>query len=166
MNAPKLVVQAPKIDLDFVKTFAQAALQTLKVQCSYEAKPSKSYVKGTQPEIDIAIAGVIGLTSSSFSGSIAIGFPKATYLKIMGGMLGDTFTEITPDLADGASELINIIFGCAKKTLNDNGHNISRAVPSVVQGDKIKLVHMSTSPIVVIPFESKDGAFVIEIVLE
>ena len=156
----------PKLDLDFIKTFVLAALETLKVQCQFSAKAGKPFQKGQGVELGISIAGVIGITSSSFSGSIAVGFPTPTYLKIMSGMLGEEYTEITPDLEDGAGELINIIFGCAKKTLNDKGHNISRAIPSVVRGEKLRLMHMTKTPIIVIPFESPEGAFQIEIVLE
>lgn len=154
-------------DLKFIKPFIDSALNTLQVQCSLECKTGKPFVKGkdvVQP--DFEIAAIIGLTSPSFTGSIAICFPKAVYLKIMSNMLMSEFTEITQDLQDGAAELLNIIFGGAKTVLNQQGYTIQKAIPTVVRGQHIQTSHLSTSPVMVIPFGTIAGEFHIEISTE
>jgi len=156
----------PKLDVDFIKTFAAAALETLKIQCSYEARAGKPFVKGNGQEVESSIAGIIGLTSKVFKGTIAIAFPEKTFLAIMSGMLGEPCDTMTPDLEDGAAELVNIVFGCAKKSLSEKGYTIERAVPTVVKGKNVEIRHMSSAPILIIPFESAAGGLQIEIVLE
>ena len=157
---------APKLDANFIKTFAAAALETLRVQCSFEARVGKPFIKGQGEEVESAIAGIIGLTSNVFKGTIAIAFPEKTFLAIMGGMLGESFEVMTPDLEDGAAELMNIVFGCAKKSLSEKGFTVERAVPTVVKGKNVEIRHISTAPILIIPFESPAGGLQIEIVLE
>ncbi len=157
---------AKKIDVDFVKIFAAATLDTLKIQCSFEAKAGRPFAKGSQDEFPVDIAGVIGISSKNFCGAISVGFPMRTYLKIMSGMLGENFSEMSEELQDGAGELVNIIFGSAKKSLSERGYTVDRAIPTVVMGSNLRVNHMSEVPIVIIPFQSKDGPFQIEIVVE
>lgn len=154
-----------KIDVQFVKIFILAALETLKIQCSRTFRAGTPHARG-QHELQVDIAGVIGLTSKTFNGSIALEFPEKTFLYIMNGMLGEEFTTIDDDLQDGAGELLNIIFGLAKRNLNAKGYEIEKAIPAVVRGSDIKISHKSISPPIIVPFESEHGSFIIEIVLE
>lgn len=155
-----------KIDVEFVNPFVQAALDTLKVQCSTDAKAGKPFVKAATSAQNIAIAGVLGLTSTAFNGTIALCFTEKVFLAIMGRMLGETYTEITKDMEDGAGELLNIIFGGAKRVLNDKNYAIEKAIPTVVRGKDIAVSHTSSSPTVVLPFETPEGPFYIEIATE
>ncbi len=156
------------LDVNFIKPFIEGAIHTLKVQCQVEAKVGKPYMKsqepGDSPKMDIA--GIIGITSDSFKGSISLCFPERTFLAIMGRMLGETYTAITKDVEDGAGELTNIIFGAAKRVLNEKGHTIQKALPSVVCGSGLKVRHLTTTPTVVLPFETELGAFAIEVGIE
>lgn len=152
------------INVAFINPFVEGTLMTLKVQCGIECKPGKPMpkdeFKSTPP---LTIAGVIGIASPTFRGSIAIAFPEPTFLGVMGKMLGETYTTITQDLEDGAGELLNIIYGHAKKVLNEQGHTIDRALPTVVRGEKINIRHMSKSMAIVLPFETEMGMFIIEV---
>src|SRR5688572_11064834 len=96
-------------------------------------KNGKPFLKGSGPSPSMDIAAVIGLTSKSFNGSVAICFPKAVFLMIMEKLLGETHKDIDKELEDGASELLNIIFGQAKKVLYAKGYAIERAVPTIVR---------------------------------
>lgn len=152
------------INVAFINPFVEGTLTTLKIQCGVDCKPGKPMPKDefkTSPPL--AIAGVIGIASPTFRGSIAIAFPEATFLGVIGKMLGETYSEITQDLEDGAGELLNIIYGHAKKVLNEQGHSIDKALPTVVRGDKINIRHMSKSMAIVLPFETEMGLFVIEV---
>lgn len=154
----------PGINVAFINPFVEGALTTLKVQCGVECKPGKPMPKDefkTQPPL--AIAGVIGIASPTFRGSIAIAFPEKTFLGVIGKMLGETYTEITQDLEDGAGELLNIIYGHAKKVLNEQGHSIDKALPTVVRGEKLNIRHMSKNMAIVLPFETEMGLFIIEV---
>ena len=155
-----------KVDVSFFKPFIDGTLKTLKIQCNLEATHAKPFIKGTQPQPDFEIAGVIGITSSSFNGTITLCFPKNVYLKIMNNMLGEVFTEISKDLQDGAAELLNIIFGSAKVILNEQGHTIQKAIPTVICGKGLSTSHMGRGSVMVLPFTTSEGEFHIEIVTE
>jgi CheY-specific phosphatase CheX len=81
-------------------------------------------------------------------------------------MLGETYEELTKDLEDGAAELLNIIFGQAKVGLNEKGYKISKAIPTIIRGESLRMRHSSLQPTMKIPFTSAAGSFVIEIVVE
>lgn len=155
-----------KLDVNFVNPFIEGALHTLKVQCNIETQAGKPYLKGHGPDIEPDIAGVIGLTSKGFVGSIAIVYPAATFLAIMGNMLGEKYDEITKEVEDGAGELLNIIFGQAKTTLNKNGYAVQRAIPTIVRGKELKVRHVTPRPTIVLPFKTAFGPFFVEITID
>lgn len=150
---------------DFINPFLNATLHVLKVQANVVAVPEKIYLKKSGDSLSGDISGFIGLVSDSFNGSVVISFPQQTFLKIMSEMLGETYTELTKDIIDGAGEITNMIFGQAKTVLNDKGYGIKIAIPSVISGKNHSLSAMTNGPIVVIPFDSPAGKFFVEICL-
>lgn len=156
-----------KIDPQFFKPFVDGALLTLKMQCSIAAKHGKPYLKEKNvegPAYDLA--GIIGITSESFTGTIALLFQKQLFLAIMNNMLGEKYTEITKDMEDGAAELLNIIFGHAKKVLNAQGHTIQKAIPTIIRGTGLHSSHLTGSPVYILPFDTDFGLLSIEITIE
>ena len=159
----KTTNRTSKVDVNFINPFIEGAVHTLKIQCSMEVAAGQLFMKGQGPEINVGIAGVLSLVSPDFNGSIAISFPEKTFLAIMGNMLGETYETIDKDLEDGAGELLNIIFGHAKAILNNKGYNIQKAIPTIVRGKELAVKHMSNNKTIVLPFESAEGPFHIEI---
>jgi chemotaxis protein CheX len=155
-----------RLDADFFKPFVDGTLTMMKVSCSTQAKVLKPFLKGTAVQNTFDIAGVIGLTSKTFSGTITLCFPNSVFLLLMSRMLGETFTEVTPDLQDGAAEFLNMIYGQAKVVLNQNGHSIDKALPTVIRGRDIQTNHAGKSKVMVLPFETEAGNFYIEICSE
>ncbi len=155
-----------QLDVRFFKPFVEGAMNTLKTQCGLTAQAQKPFIKGQQPQPDIAIAGIIGITSTAFNGTITLCFPEAVFLGAMSKMLGEEFKEVTNDLQDGVAELLNIIFGQAKVVLNHQGHTIQKAIPTVVRGEKLSTRSMSTSLVIVLPFKTELGEFIIEVCSE
>jgi chemotaxis protein CheX len=82
---------------------------------------------------------------------------------MMERMLGEKYPEITQELEDGASELLNIIFGQAKKVLNERGYRIEKAIPTIIRGTDVAIRHHTASPTVVLPFDTDLGVFHIEV---
>lgn len=152
-----------KIDVNFINPFIDGAIETLKVQCSFIAKAGKPFLKGPDLQSKIDIAAVIGLTSPNFKGSVAICFPQNVFLTIMEKMLGEKQTSITRELEDGASELLNIIFGQAKRVLNERGYQIEKAIPTIIRGQDLNVHHLTPKPTIVVPFSTDLGFFNIEI---
>jgi chemotaxis protein CheX len=84
----------------------------------------------------------------------------------MNNMLSENYTEITSDLQDGAGELLNIIFGHAKRVLNTQGYEIQKAIPSIIRGQNLEAKHLTSNPVIVLPFLTDKGEFYIEICSE
>jgi chemotaxis protein CheX len=160
----ELGIASPKrLDTDFINPFLGATIHVLKGLASVVATPGKPYLKKAGEHFTGDVSGVIGIVSESFSGSVVISFPGATFIAVMNSMLGETYTEINSDILDGAGEITNQVFGQAKLVLNEKGYGIKTAIPSVVSGKDHSLTTLTTGPTVVVPFSSKAGDFFVEI---
>lgn len=163
----KTMENTKKLDVNFINPFIEGVLETLKVQCGVVCHHDKPLLKENYKASEAyAIAGVIGLTSESFKGSISICFPEKTFIGIMSKMLGETYEKITDELEDGAGEILNISFGMAKKNLNEKGYKIDKAIPTVIRGESVVVKHLVQGKTIVLPFRSDLGVFCVEIAIE
>jgi len=153
----------PKLDLNFINSFIDSTIDTLKTQCNVELAALKPFLSTTRPVVKGDIIGLITIKSESFNGVIAISLPEKTFLFAMGKMVGETFDEITEEVASGATELLNVIYGNAKMTLNGQGYKLQKVIPSVIRGSGMSLTNITSSPTLIIPFETEAGIFHIEI---
>lgn len=151
------------LDVNFINPFLIATVKVLETQASTKATAGQAYKKSPKEKFQGDVSGVIGLISEAFSGSVVITFPAPTFLKVMSKMLGEEYTTVTKEIADGAGELTNIIFGQAKVLLNEQGFGIKTAIPSVITGNDHSVLPMSSGPRVVVPFDTDSGPFFIEI---
>jgi chemotaxis protein CheX len=154
-----------KFDMTLIKTFVEGTVDTMRVQCNIDAQVGKPYKvgEGRDHPVNIEIVGIIGLTSKTFNGSIALCFTENSFMGVMSGMLGEQITEINQDIQDGAGELLNIIFGFTKRVLNKKGHEIEMAIPSVVRGKDIEVQQHAKLPPIIVPFTSSAGEFFVKI---
>lgn len=161
MNGMKL---RKKIDTEFINPFLVATKETLRVQANTEIQPKQPYRKEGETSYKVSIAGVISLISDHFSGSIALCFPASTFLNLYNLMFEEKNEVITPEIEDAAGELLNIIYGQAKATLNDvNGYQLKKAIPTVLTAEKLSIRQQGSGPVVILPFDTKVGPFHIEI---
>ena len=152
------------MDVQFFKPFVDGTIKTLQIQANVEIKTAKPFFKKKEDNPHHAIAGIIGLASARFSGSIALCFPEKVFLYIMSQMLGEEYSEIDDDLQDGVAEMLNIIFGQAKTVLNDQGYKLEMALPNIIRGKEIQTFSVTGgTPVVVLPFTTEVGEFYIEI---
>jgi chemotaxis protein CheX len=155
--------KSAKLDVNFINPFLEGTIEVLKKQAQTQAKAGTPAAKDPNAALSGDISGVIALASENFTASVVISFPSTTFLKIMSRMLGEELSEMKPELHDGAAELTNIIFGHAKRVLNEGGHGIQMARPSVVTGNDHAVLNGTKGPRIAIPFESDAGGFAIEI---
>lgn len=169
-NVNQIGVEVPspkaptKIDVSFINPFIEGTIHVLEIQCRTKANPLKPLLKRSgEFDCKTDIAGIIGITSKSFTGSIALCFPEKVFLDLMSRMLGEEFTEIGEDLKDGAGELTNMIFGHAKTILNSRGHTIDKALPSVIRAPDLKIDHLGNHDSIILPFSVEEQSFFMEI---
>ena len=124
------------IQQDFAKAFTDGALKTFKDLCNVDIIPETVHSESDCPEM-LVISGLIGITGSKFKGLMNIAFSEIGFLDTMERMIGEKHETISKEIQDGASEFANIIFGQAKKSLNENNHHIKMALPSVIRGEDL-----------------------------
>lgn len=157
----------PVLDVELINPFIQGTKTVLETQVNVPLQIGKPYLRKRDERLPIEIAGVIALTCSEFTGSIALCFSSKVFLNIYEALVGEPATEITQESQDAAAELLNMIFGAAKTELNDRkGYTLEKAIPTVLCGEKLRIHHQSASPTIILPFEGKIGAFHIEISIE
>ncbi|MEK6553750.1 MAG: chemotaxis protein CheX, partial [Bdellovibrionota bacterium] len=155
------------INVDIINPFVEATVKILKMQCQVDATIGRPFVKSETDQPPVELAGVINMTCDQFQGSVILCFCSAVFFKIYENMLGEKVSSITAEVEDAACELLNIIYGTAKATLNEKlKTNLKPSLPTVLSGEKIRVRHRTSKPIVVLPFTSTAGEFHIEIAIE
>ncbi len=148
---------------DFLNTTLDAVVFTMGVSANNKSEPGKPFMRAENNAPAFDVAATVGLVSAEFQGSMILLMPKQTYLNVMGRMAGDSFTEITPEIRDGIAELLNVILGQAKTSLNDRGFEIKQAIPTLIQGGQINLLSAPATRSIVVPFSSECGEFSVQI---
>jgi CheY-specific phosphatase CheX len=161
--------QAPKqtINTEFINPFISATKLTLEIQGKTPVEVGKPLKKDPASPIPSStqIAAVLSLDAGDFQGSLVLCFPEPVFLNIYSNMFNETHTSITAEVQDAASELLNIIFGLAKRELNDKkGFKIKLAIPSVMVGQNIEIPMLHKNNLVItIPCTTSAGSFQLEI---
>lgn len=163
MVSPATAQELYKTDVTLCYPFIEAMVNTLKTQCSIAAKAGKPAFKEIQTEDRVEVFISATITTSTLLGSVTICFGKRIFLLLMGKMLGESYATITPELEDGAKELMNIVFNQAKKPLAVKGMAAIRSIPTIVFGENIRVRYLSRNQTIVLPFDTDIGPFSIEI---
>lgn len=154
-----------KVDAEFIAPFVEGAVQVIKTLAGTEIKRDSLGIRtDSQPSGDVS--ALIAMNSNDYLGSMAISFEEKCFLAIVGRMFGETYTSVTAEIQDAAAEICNQIFGYAKAKLNEKGHTIQRAIPSVVTGKSHTLRHSASGPCITVKFTSEVGNFTIEAVMQ
>jgi len=111
----------------------------------------------------LAIIGIVGESS----GMVAVSFPTATALGVVGRIAGMEFDTVDETIVDGVAEIVNMIAGGAKAKLNTNGGKpMDLGLPSVVTGKDFQVDYPKKSIWLEVPFESELGSFLMRVTFE
>lgn len=145
------------------KTLITSLKEAFSIQAStpIEIIGAKAVTPSRLPGIDIA--SVMGIRSTKLEGSLALCFPVVTFLGIVNHMLGEKYTEVTPENADAAGELLNILYAQARVKLNEAGYDFTPALPTVVRGEQIEVSHGALGMIVRIECKCQFGSLYLEV---
>jgi len=147
----------------FINAFSQAMETVLKTMAFVEPRMGKPYLKKDNKAVG-DISGIIGLTGS-MRGSLALSFSEKSILRIVSNMLGEEIDAINGDIKDAVGEITNMVSGAARQHLEKEGLTITAAIPTVVAGKNHQVAHVLGAPSIIIPFETDDGKFVVDICL-
>jgi len=112
------------------------------------------------------VTGIIGMASDTLEGSMCISFPEDCILQIVSRMLMEPpKSAIDHEVVDAVGEITNMICGGAKAEFGKMGISFNLATPTMVTGKGVEIHHRNDIPIIVIPFKTDVGTFVLEAIL-
>ena len=152
------------MDVELAKPFIKATKDVLSMMAFIQPQPGKPYVKkSTAANGDVT--GIVGVTGDKH-GSISITFNRKCAVTIVKNMLGDDVQDIMQDVKDAVGEISNMISGQARAGLAEMGVSLQGSTPTIIMGDNHTISHVTTGPIMAIPFKSDAGGFTIEFCFE
>jgi chemotaxis protein CheX len=152
------------MDVTFINPFIKSTVHVLKTVASTEVKPGKPFLKDSEVAMG-DVSGVIGLTGD-VCGTISVSFTDKSILAIVSDMFGEEITEMNEEIKDAVGEIANMISGQARQELEGLGRSLTAAIPTVVMGKNHSITHITTYPIIAIPFSTDHGKFTIEVCFE
>lgn len=136
-DAATLSIEYNQTLFDAVVTSVPKAL----AMCGCKAKCCG--VSTVPPKQEGEVTGLIG-AHGRVSGFVAVNMTSRLAVHAVSGLLGETYTELSPQVVDGAGEVTNIIVGGIKSTLSHTDWAFSNiTVPSVVVGDGYQVAFSS-----------------------
>ena len=146
------------------KIFVSATINVLSTMANVHPVAGKPFVKNNMvARGDVtAIVGVAGVCK----GSIAVTFTKASAIAVVRAMLGDDVQDVIQDTKDTVGEVTNMISGQARAKLAEQGVAMQGSTPSIVFGDNHCITHVTSAPVIAIPFTMEAGEFTVEFCME
>lgn len=150
-----------EMDVRFINPFLEGTVEVLSKMAFVTPKPGKPYLKkDSLAKGDVS--GVIGITGT-IRGSLALSFSASSILKIVSNMLGEEINSLNGDIRDAVGEITNMVSGAARKRIEEMGFSLSASIPTVVSGKDHTITHVLGGPSVIIPFETANGSFVVDV---
>jgi chemotaxis protein CheX len=152
------------MDVQFINPFMTATVHVLKTIARTDVSAGKPYIK----KDNVArgdVSAVIGL-SGNVSGTIAVSFTEKSILAIVSSMFGEKVSDLNDDIGDAVGEIANMISGQARQALEKIGRPLQAAIPTVIMGKGHRITHITSEPIIAIPFLTENDGFTIEVCFE
>lgn len=146
---------------ELINPFIKATINVLGIMGQTVAEPGKPTVKNDCLSWG-TVTGIIGMAGDDVTGNMMISFDEPSILSIVSLMLMEEFKEINKDVVDAVGEITNMICGGTKSILSEQGMVINMASPLVVVGKNVELTQLTKTPVVLIPFTTPAGQFVVE----
>lgn len=153
------------IDVNMINPFIEGALSVIQSRASIKAEKEKVFTRGTE-NVRGDISAVIGMSSTTKQGGLAITFEKSCFLAVASAILGKKCTEINDENSDVAGDICNQILTFATRKLNSEmGLEIKTAIPSVIAGPGHQIKHLFSGIVIAAKFKTSSGWFTIEAAL-
>lgn len=146
----------------------QSIVETFEIQIGGKANVDSVTTDATPKDTDqkIDCISTLGIKSENFTGSLALGFPAATFLKVIEKMLGEKHESINDNNADACGEILNIIYAGARVKINQGGFDFNPAIPTTVRGKELSIALGSQSKVLKLVCSSDFGPFFVALYLK
>jgi chemotaxis protein CheX len=140
----------------YIQPFIAVCKNVFKEFVGVELAEGRPYFAEKESVNEWDISAVIGLTGEA-RGAVVISMRKNLVLKITDMLTDTTHSEIDHEVVDAIGEIINIIAGNSKKSL-ENDYRLVISLPTIIQGKNhsIKWPN-SQARIICIPFNIFDS---------
>ena len=149
------------MNVAFVNPFIESTLRSLDMMAGIQAEKA-----GLELKEDLIttydVSAIIGLTGET-SGSIIISMPESLACKIASNMLMEEITSLNRNVEDAIGEIGNIVVGDARRSLIQDGYQLSISIPTVVIGVGHKISRSGDVPCIAIPFTTEFGDFEVNV---
>ena len=149
------------MNVAFINPFIESTLRSLDMMAGIQAEKV-----GLELKEDLIttydVSAIIGLTGET-SGSIIISMPGSLACKIASNMLMEEITSMNKNVEDAIGEIGNIVVGDARRSLIQDGHQLSISIPTVVIGVGHKISRSGDVPCIAIPFSTEFGDFEVNV---
>jgi chemotaxis protein CheX len=156
--------------LEFSRPFVEAAKNVFETMVYTKLDPKKPSIK--KDNISKGdVSAVLGMTGEierptgkvNYKAMLVLSFPYATYFKVSGAMLSETYTSFVPDIHDVGGEIVNMIMGNAKRDLKVLGYTSNMAIPSMIEGPNHTITYPNGTTVILIPISSAHGEMFLEL---
>ena len=150
----------------FMGPITDATARVLQTMAFTESQRGELVIKTRNEPVQGDVTGIIGWTGT-MKGCLTISFSEGAILHILSTMFGEPCKQINQEVQDAVGELSNMISGDARRTLEDQGYLFQGALPTVVLGKGMRIVHMIKGPSYVVPFRvAGDQVFFVQACFE
>ncbi len=123
---------------DRMKTLLTTATQDT-FQATFNDIPEIYYFDNFNETEEECVISSIGFTGT-IEGSCAICLPDSSACRLVSRMINQEVSEISADIIDGIGEMVNIILGSVKMSLQGSEHDFTISVPSYIKGSRMVIL--------------------------
>jgi chemotaxis protein CheX len=150
------------MNVNYINPFVNSLLNILETMANMTPKTGPLYLMPTKIS-EGSVTGFIRMIGEFVECTMAISFTREAMLAIASKMLGEEITELDDEITNLAGEITNMVTGGAKKELWKEGFNFEMSQPEFHLDDWFEPKHIQGEKVVVIPFESAEGTFTLEV---
>ena len=151
------------MDAAIINSFVDALVTILETYSVGEIKACKPFAKKTTGSFG-DISGILKL-SGEFDGSVAVTFLADCILGVVSNMFGEEMTEVNDEIKDAVGEMVNMMAGQVNTKMTEMGKTLKAELNTVTMGKDHTIEHISGHPVIIMPYKSNAGNFVLEVCL-
>jgi len=153
------------MDVELINHFLNAVYECMETTVRIQPERQSPYLKDnhlTQGDI----TGTIVFAEKGVMGSISLGYPAETILKIYNILADGTESSLTKEVQDLVGELTNIVAVGANKEFSQSGISFKISTPIVIVGKNRTIHHQIRTPVTAIPFLLDKSPFTLEVTMK
>lgn len=150
------------MDATYINPALNSIVNVLTKMACVHPERQKAQIKTSEVALG-DMSSLINMEGSGGKGSVAISFSRPVIEAVAKLMLPPGLPFSDDILKDLTGELSNMIAGGMKAELEDHGLKFDISLPQISFGEAHKLLHNSSSPVILLPFSTELGSFYVEL---